>query len=226
MSFINKYGLINASEGDVVSENTALFTQEYLILAKEAGIDEPMLIHKMKEFIIASMVCPGLYNQMPGPLNPKDAYMSHDTLTGMLSFGKQNGMCMSDLAWNWIVTHYGTYDNVSRKTNFKKILHPRDFIFAALLHNSWIGTILAPLLFLIMVESCMSKYKYRDGNAILVTDGKLLSWVRCKTLGWNRALAVLQFLMSLTTHFKNFKDVFLFYFKEEGHPIRLILGEK
>lgn len=218
--FINKYGMINAHSLDIVSENTILFTLEYILLNPP---DKSSMEKKLENFIADCETMPGLYNQQPGLTFGKDRYMSHDTLTAIVAYSHLKGYNYHKKIWNHLKSHWFTYDNITAKTNFSRIMHPRDILYYGYCAGNPICILLYPLLALFMIITCLQSYKVRNGNKILKTDGKLISWVRCKCSSLNLTMKSLTFLLKLNSQFGNWNNVFRIYFKELEHPIRKLL---
>ena len=219
MSFLNKYGLINARSVDTVSENTILFTTELLLLKHNEGIKQRLI-----DFINACKVKDGLYKQNPELFGTHDDYMSHDTLTGLVAFSYKYDLNYHKEIWAYLVKHLFTYDNVSGKINFDRFMHPRDIIYYGYCAGNLICKFLYPILAIIMIVGVLQKYKIRNGNKIIKTDGKLLSWVRCKASNLNLTFKLLTFSLKKFSYFKYWKEVFFYYFAEEEHPIRKFLS--
>ncbi len=101
-----------------------------------------------------------------------------------------------------------------------KRMHPRDIIFYGLVKFPILFLILKPLLSFIMMISCGERYKYRNGRKILKTDGKILSLLRCKSLGMNFTYMVCTWLIEDDRNFKSWTQVYEIYFKDPAHPNR------
>ena len=95
--FINKFGLLNAKSEDIVSENTILYTVEYILLNK-LNKNHPMFIHLVK-YIESCKISPGLFNQNPEIFNNHDDYTSHDNLTAIVAFSHKYNLNYHKEIW-------------------------------------------------------------------------------------------------------------------------------
>lgn len=200
---INKYSLINATGDEGVSENTLLFSVENLFMGNsDVKLDDIIL------FIEKLEVEEGLYNNLPSLVIGKDKFMSHDNITAIVSLSKQKGMSYHKLIWEWLKSHLMTYDNISKKTSLRRILHPRDMIYYGYCADSTLCRFLLPLLCIIMLISCLGKG----------SSGKMLNYVRCKGAGLKVTFWLCTQIIKLNKYFGSWKKVFNTYFPCTDHP--------
>ena len=119
MFFNEEYKLLNATEEDIVAENTVLFSVEYFMLGNNS------IKIRIVKFLEMCRKNKGLFNPFPNSLGTKDQYMSHDNLTAVVAFSKLNGYHYHKEIWDYLVKHLFTYDNVSGKINFKRTVTVR-----------------------------------------------------------------------------------------------------
>lgn len=220
INYFNKYGLLNAQSCSLDSEaeeNTLLFSGIYLISLKRSGKPYQEFLQKYIEYVELCRVGPGLFNQTPVVPDNHDKYMSHDTLTGLICVSKEFDLSYHTEIWKTIKKQYFCYNNVDSKF-MSRPLHPRDIIFYGIIADSRICKLLWSILWIIQAVACIQKYKTRNGIKIWKTDGKILAWLRCQTLGWNKSLRMYQFLNRICSGFHNWFHVFSIYYKKE-HPI-------
>ena len=219
MAYFNKHGLLNAKSTDDVSENTVLFTAEYILLLEERGLPYEELLEKWCKYVDSCCIQDGLYRP---PTEVSDVYMSHDSLTGIVTLSHKFGLDYHTKIWGYLKSHWGTYDNITGKVNFKRFYHPRDLLYYGRCSGNLICKMLYPILFLIMVVSSLQSYKIRGGNKIIKTDGKILNWVRCKGSNLNLTFKVLTLIISKNSYFQSWKNIFKIYF-DESHPINKLI---
>jgi len=184
MPVVNEYDLLNAHEGDIVSENCILFSVENVILREKNGKDtsemdkniinyiEKMRNHKSHRF-----------NNIPNITEGPDKYISHDQYTSLCAFSARKGLDYHKEFWKDI--KFGTYDNLTGEFNLKKIMHPRDYIYIGYLNDNIVCKLLMPLFCLIIVESFSSKFKVRptiDGRIVQGFKTKGSLWTKIKTI--------------------------------------------
>tara|TARA_R110000803_G_scaffold187128_5_gene249503 strand:- start:1560 stop:2309 length:750 start_codon:yes stop_codon:yes gene_type:complete len=190
MPIVNEYGLLNAHEGDIVSENCPLFSLENIILKIMLGKDssdmeekliayiEKMRNHETKRF-----------NNIPFITEGPDKFISHDQYTSICAYSAYRGLNFHKEFWKEV--EFGTYNNLERGFHIKHILHPRDYIYIGYLNDNIFCKLLMPLFCLMIVESFWGKYKVRptlwariksgfslETRKMIVTEGELLGLVR------------------------------------------------
>ena len=211
--YLNKYGLINSAikEPDVTDENTLLYTMEYLLLG---GIVDYADLYYFIDFSYTGT--PGLYHQFPPDnkvMHAKDLYMSPDQLIAILACLEHFSRHYLKLGiWYWLKNHWFTYDNLSRKTNFKRIMQPAAIAYAGTLSGSAFWRF---ILNLICIYSCATKKNE--------TSGKLKSWVMMKTTKlWCEGICNL----FVKKYFRNWRVIFKIYFPDPCHPIRRAIASE
>jgi hypothetical protein len=210
-NYKSEYGLINAKIADINAENAPLWSVEYLLLE-----NNPVLFHSLENYIrLCKTDTKGLYNQFPIRYHNKDDYTSPDQLIAFVAFFKMSNLNseIKDI-WKYLINHIGTYDNLTAKTNWSRIMQPAALAFVgACAGSKWAKIALS----ISCVYSCATKKNE--------TSGKLKAWVMFKTLN----MKITEFLCTYfikKTSFKDWKGIFFEYFQEKEHPIRKILSKK
>lgn len=201
--WINKYGLLNPKTEDVVSENCPLTSQQYNLLGGDLGVELDRYIENCYTGTV------GLYNQMPEFHGNKDDYMSPDQLIAFVSrlyvVGRIDEIWT---IWNYLLWHLGSYDNLTGRINFERLMQLKAFVFVGLCCNSWLAWLLKFPLLISMVLSCR-----KPGE---ITSGKLKSWVIMKTLNMTWSFKICSKLVG------NWRDAFFTFYYQDNHPIRVI----
>jgi hypothetical protein len=256
-SYWNKYGLINAYKGENVAENCPLFTYEFILIKEQKGEPNKPEREALRSFIEGSKVRPGLYNQSPEPFSgSREDRMSHDQLTTICAFSYKYGYEWHKEVWEEIKRQWLRYDNVGPTDTFKqkfkntRFLHPRDIIYIGLLAGNPICKLLSPLLMLIMMSSCKSIWKVRPSLDFRIiyaikkfkffpkklvrrmhsTDGKLLTYVRCRSALNIPILAktykICSKILKKSDIFKGWNGTFAIYFHSRpDYPINETLKD-
>jgi len=212
----NQYNLLNTGikEPHVTDENTLLTTMQFILLSQSHRYHASAYnyITKCENQI-------GLYNQFP-PDNPiahkHDLYVSPDQLIATLAaiktiypfYHRREGEI--DAIWWWFKDHYFTYDNLSGKTNFKRIMQPMAVAYAGALHGS---SFWKQILNLACFWSCYSNRSE--------TSGKLKAWVILQTMDnmWSKKYCD----KFIERYFGSWNNVFAVYYPDPNHPIRRML---
>lgn len=135
----------------------------------------------------------------------QDPNMSHDNMTAVV--------CLSR-AYNL------EYHKQPSLISLRTMLHPRDLIFYHLIAEKFYSPLLwllYPICFMAQLVSCLSKYKVRNDQKILKTDGKLLTWLRIKTLKLRVTNIFCKLALKLNRDFGSFQNCFKMYFGLD-HP--------
>lgn len=233
------------------NENHILFFCEYILLkhmlTNEVSLDDYKLFEEL-EANLSVEGYPGLYHRGYGALKLNGATgeivdISHDNITAIVClrrfFSKHNPI--GDIIahahkYNW------RFDNVyPNSPRLQRTLHPRDIIFLSYVNGNLWASMLLPLLTLMAIMSCVSKWvvrptlyqkiwdhffhtglsaPYRDIN----TSGKCLWFVRLYTMrdkAWARyTYRLCNLLMKLRTNM-SFIDAMKLYFMQRTtayHP--------
>lgn len=204
MPIVNEYGLYNAHEGDIVSENCILFSVENVIFKEQKDEDTSEMDEKIINYIEKMRNHEShRFNNIPFITEGPDKYISHDQYTSLCAFSKAKGLDYHKEFWNDI--KFMTYDNLTGEFNIKKLIHPRDYIYIGYLNDNFWCKLAMPLFCLIIFQSFWAKYKVRptidwrireglkvEGSIIdkikamfafpkrkmIVTEGELLGLVR------------------------------------------------
>jgi hypothetical protein len=188
----------------VAEENSLLWQQELVLKTGEEQLvkDQAAYIERCRTVNV------GLYGQRPigEEKGNKEDYMSPDQLIAIISHFYMIGdkMSVSDI-WEWLNSHWLTYDNLSAKTNIARIQQPQAVLFSAICAGQrW----LMPFLSIAHIVSCMAKE--RD------TSGKLKAWTMMKTLNMRLTYKICTRLV------KDWNIVSGIYFPQENHPLNRI----
>lgn len=213
--FINRYGLLNPTSKDTVSENTLLTTLTYHQLLK---VDKRYYWYKNADVLdsvekyIYLCFRDGWYNQYPEDVhisNPDDEYMSPDQLLAIMLWlhilGREKEL--KTLARR-ILFQVGTYDNVSQDLNFKRMMQPQ---ILALAGYFGISKWFFKHALILSVEFSFAGYE--DDNT--------------KTSGMQKAFVIMDVLFKESREYREYEKDFInalkYYYKEEDHPIRELL---
>jgi hypothetical protein len=157
-----QYGL--TFENDLTSENGQLFLSEHLLL-------DPNILYFnvwLKQ-LDSSYVKEGLYNR-----NPKltERTMSHDNLSGIFSISYVYGTDHRFSIWNYLLKHFGTYDNTLGKSKqFSRFLpfNISNFFIWGKCAESKIYMLFLPFYIINLILTCN---KPKED-----TSSKLLYWI-------------------------------------------------
>ena len=147
---------------------------------------------------------------------PGEPTLSHDNFTAIVCLSTAYGFDYhKSIFYRELLTH--------------TMLHPRDFIFYLRVCEKWysvFGMLLYPISLLAQMHSCVTDYKRRGENKFIKTDGKLLTWLRCKTFKFKVTSTVCTFIINMKKkYFGSWKKCFEIYFKDPAHPNRTMPGE-
>lgn len=98
-------------------------------------------------------------------------------------------------------------------------MHPRDLIFYIHSLGGFRGLLalpFIPLLSLIMILGALPSYKKIDGQLVLATDGKLLSWLRLQTGNYPLTSRIYNYIIK--KRYGSWCNIFSVYFKDPEHP--------
>lgn len=109
------------------------------------------------------------------------------------------------------------------KWNNRWWLHPRDISFYFWCHHPILGLPFLWIASLAMIISCYQTYKVRGGVKIVKTDGKLLTWMRCKSFNMPITFAICTWLIKRNPYFVTWNHVASIYFKNPKHPLRTLI---
>lgn len=197
-SHINKYGLLNASVNDIVSENCVLFSVELLLLGGEKL--------PIGEYVRKARFSKGRYYQYPLEYDNDEqtTQFSPDQMISYVCWFYINGEIdrIKEIRW-FLLTRLFTYDNVSGRINFKRLMQPKAILTVLYCSGwKWVKSLL------IFTCNLSIKKGMREGT----TSGILKAWTISTALN-----------LKLTDC--NYDAAFLTYFKEDGHPIRELIKE-
>lgn len=185
-------------------ENKILFTAQYLAFYKFPKVYKSKVIRLIET-----------YRDRDGNWITKgEDNLSHDNRTAIVCLSKAYGL------------EY--HKEFISKSLIHSMLHPRDFIFYAYASGGFLGVlgaILYPIALLAMVHSCWVSYKFRGGKKFIRTDGKLLTWLRCKSFNLKITSLLCTWIIQKGILFGSWKKCFEIYFKEASHPNRNMKDE-
>ena len=141
--------------------------------------------------------------------------LSHDNFTAIVCLSHNYGLSYHKSVWRKDLVHCS--------------LHPRDFIFYASMSNVALRVLLLPFFiipFLAMMVSCWTTWKVRGDNRMLKTDGKLLTWLRCKSFKMPVTSWVCSMIIKWNSNFGSWKDCFRIYFRDSAHPLNNMSDER
>jgi len=232
VTFFNKYKTLNAGDYDNpnhVDENTILWQLEYVLQLHRKGLPFKEEKHDFFNYMTGMYVDDGLFSQLPDENVgfEQDRYTSLDQLIAYSIacrfFGKDK---IAKHIWKWLLTHWFTYDNVSQKTNFKRVMRPDTLYVCAKATNSLWRFVFFPSFLIANIIKVFQYYKVRNGVKLLKVDGILILWLVLYGFEMKFLMKVFDYLMSKRKIFKSFDEAFHFYFKDENHPIRRVINKE
>lgn len=186
-------------------ENGVLFTAEYLALQNYPREWR----EKARIAIEAHLDEDGKW------YTPNEPTLSHDNFTAIVCLSKAYG--------------FKYHTQIFKRELIHTMLHPRDFIFYLRMCDRWysvLGLLLYPISLLAQIHSCVTDYKKRGEQVFIKTDGKLLTWLRCKSFNIKVTSFICSKIISIKTkYFGSWKKCFDIYFKDSTHPNRTMPEE-
>ena len=231
---INEHNLINAHEGDIVAENTLLFSVQNVFLKKLNKNDSSQLEEDIINFIEKMRnSSTNRFNNLPNVTEGHDKYISHDQYTALCAFSAYFNLDYHKEFSDKII--FNTYDNISGEFNPKRIIHPRDAIYIGRINDKMWAKLCMPLLCLVTILSFIVKYKVRPTfwnwfmggfretrRKIVKTDGQLLTFVRYMGLKNRSKLFNITYKFCLWLAKFRFEGgmtgIFSHYFRPVDHP--------
>lgn len=206
MGFINKYGLINPTSKDVVSENTLLTSMVYQYLERLALKENNYKLDNNIEFFVHECYnfITLMYNNTPisNPiLNRRDRLTSPDQLMCYILYSYTKGYIGHYQIWKYLRTHYFTYNNILGEFSIKEPRFMQPMIIFLAGYCAGIKWFKIPLI-------CCLKWSLRASKD--------------KTSGKQKAFLI-QALLGLKISY-NWRQVFEIYYKESTHPIRRLIN--
>jgi len=204
--FSEKYGLLCEMRGYVLpSENAALFSVEYLL---RKGTPTDLLYPRLIEW---TRMCKdsvlGVYDNRPWLDGGHEDYISKDNLLAHAAFLKLMGREEEIKGiWDYLKSHYFTYNNLTGKTDFKRFMGPHEksiLCIGVLAGNEWLRY---P-----MREACkFSLRKFDKDNA----SGALKAYVCLKITNDSKIDKYEK------KYVGSWDTAFDYYFYREGNPLR------
>lgn len=193
----------------LTSENSPMFTGiECQLYSECKELDEEM----SKEYLIEVM--PEFYNSAGywvSSAGSENNRFSRDNFSGLISIiklcskFKSNKVAVKRLKKLVPLFH-------------RQLAHPRDFVLVGFFKYPWLFWPLLPITWVAFLISCLQKYKVRDGNKIVKTDGKLIAFMVCHAFNFR----VTYWLCRKAIRVPGFSSRFAVsatYFKDMGHII-------
>ena len=186
-------------------ENGILFLAEYL-----AANDFP---EEWRERVIVAI---GAYRNEDGRWITKgESDLSHDNFTAIVCLSANYGLDYHKSVWRKDLVHC--------------MLHPRDAIFYASMSHISLRILLLPLYLIPLLAqfvSCWTTWKVRGENRMLKTDGKLLTWLRCKSFKMPFTSWICSRTIKRNADFGSWKKCFNIYFRDAEHPLNIMIDSK
>ena len=186
-------------------ENDIVYTSQYYILVLLASSPEKRPF--LKEYYSSSLIkALESLRVGRGAFQSDDSKepFSHDNFTALISISQVYGL---------------EYHTKFFWKGWWRRAHPRDVIFYIHSLGGFRGILalpFIPLLSLIMLIGALPSYKNIDGQLVLATDGKLLSWLRLQTGNYPLTKRVYDSIISY--RYGSWSKIFRTYFREPGHP--------
>ena len=234
-AFYDKFCLISANPDSSEGENNILYSVENYFL--NPTIEKKYCIINCLNMM---RLAPGIFKQHPGDvLQGEDLQMSRDQLIAIFAFSKKEGLDFHKEIWKEIKRQLLRYDNIKVPTtlkekllNFNGLFQPADLIFYGLCAGGLVWKLFLPIIWLIMVQSTLTKYKVRPEwwnrlyfkikgipytyTKMIATDGKILTWVRCQVLPKQLLFNIHTYLIKKL--FGSWHGVFEIFFPNIEHP--------
>lgn len=233
-------------EPDVVDENCCLFSLEELLLLirldpKSEEVKERTAI--IKEYIEAVRDEDGYFQNIRGITTGTELYLSHDNMRAYCIFSKIEGLSYHKDIWKKIKSGRMTYDNLTKKPNMSRLVHPRDFIYIGYINGNIICWLLMPIYYAISMvtfsrdtktrptipDSIKLYFKNKEWPKRTVyrkTDNELLYWVQSHIDKHPlRNLFSWLFNKVIKKRFGSWRALFAVYFVPTDHPINTITSK-
>jgi len=214
------HGLLHAGPQPRRDENSFTFTPLYLLFGRLIAQSKH---NQFSRALLSAYNKHGMLDNYPNGEGPNE-YTSHDTLTGVVAYSKVKGLRHHVVIWEHLVRHWFTYDNRTGRTNFRRIMHPRDIIFYGACANNIICKAMLPLLSLICIISCLKtkkvRYQHGEKKVFIHTDGKNLVLLRCKALKMKITFKICTYIIEKKEAFGSWAKIQDIYFRYPGHPLR------
>jgi hypothetical protein len=107
---------------------------------------------------------------------------------------------------------------------WRQYLHPRDIAFWLVLKGGFAAMIGYLPLFIAMFISCLRTHKTRNGVKFIHTDGKKLSYLRCRAADLVSTWELLNKILVNKFGKYPMHQVYSIYFKNPKHPMRYYSG--
>jgi hypothetical protein len=196
--YFNENGLLGPH-----GENDVVFTAQYYTLVLLASNGSPLVRENLRGKLTAA-IDSLLASPKHFASSAEGQPWSHDNHSALISVSQIYGL-------KYHTTFFYKY--------WWRRVHPRDLIFY--IHSlGGIWRLLAlpfiPLLSLIMILGAFPKYKNIDGQLVLATDGKLLSWLRLHTGNFPLTKRVYDYIIRV--NYGSWTTIFGTYFRDVNHP--------
>ena len=228
--WFSKEGYLRLEPNQDEAENTFLFTLALWLIEKQI-IDKPFdrsqVLHKYLNEIVNPL---GRYDNHPiireingydGEKN-KLARTTHDQLTSYALASYLLGREDHVKIWKQIKSTWLTYDNNTTKTNFKRLVHPRDIIFLGILTSNYLCKVLLPIYYLFgvftYIRPDIAKKKTNSRN------GEVLYWL-CSHAIEDSLLKRIFYRFAtkrVNKRFGSWSGLFIKHCQNEEHPINAL----
>lgn len=219
--YFSKDGLLNSKiifdKG--TEENAPLWTVQYLLFDEyfQNEKEHHRILSDYAKWMFKCFVELGLYNQNIERKNNHDDYTSPDQLIGYICYHELIGMInVNRQIWSYLVTHLLTYDNLTAKINFKRIMQPMA-IFTAAFAGSRLSVLFMPILSLILIATC---FKHKDH-----TSGRLKALTIVLTFEMSITYKIMTTLINVD-YKGGVEELFAIYFPFDDFPTRVALSWK
>lgn len=179
-------------------ENGVLFTTEFIYLRRSANLSTD----GFKTLVV---------DAIEATLAPGRDRLSHDNMTAIIAAS----------------VHYNMeYHKKYFHRDWWWRAHPKDIGFS-LYNLNWFTRILSlPFMLILLGDmflACGSGKRVNNGD--LDTDGKILAWLRCKSMGWSHVEKICLFLLKKRNNC-GWKEIFMIYFRKDmSNPILQLVNK-
>jgi len=194
--FSKTYNLLCTTRGLNLSDENAPLTHLQYHLRHGSVPNSGYLAHYWLKCHIAG----GWYNQRPWRDGGKEDLMSPDQLIALVCFNYKTGRHLANqLIWETLRKHWLTYNNVTRKVDFKRIMQPMAILTA------WFAATDNKLAGLLLRSACIIACAAPKED----TSGKLKSWTIYSSFDWWMGRLDI-----------DWEEVWNTYYHQEEHPLR------
>lgn len=235
--WLDDHKLLHVHKQPSDSENPMLFSSVfYIALHKKHKIFLPNNLLK----VIGALKGQGEWEWRDSPTHEFGGKFGLDNTTGLICFSH-----VFNLSYHKEVPPFHYHGG----RNPKDVIFYGYVKYLALSKQSWkyfplrvLFTMLLPVTSIAMIITCIQTYKikpywyekiikyFKTGEwdrlriKIVKTDGKILAWLRCQSLGMKWTYKICSYFIKRNKNFGSWKKVFEIYYPE-GHPNRELVFE-